>query len=79
MQVLRRVVADLFELQQKSQHLAAALNAITFSNLAHGVLNNRFIKSCLFFAQVAIFLHFNLVRQVLDDIRVRFETPQDKR
>ncbi len=79
MQILCRVVANLFELQDHGQHIPAPLHALAFSHFLHRIFHDGFIQRGLLLGERAIFLHLNLFRQILDDARIALDAPQDER
>src|SRR5208337_26617 len=78
-QKLRRVVTNLFELGERSQHHALPLDPLGGLQGLRGFFYHGGIKRTLLFGQGAEDLHFHLFRQVRNDGLVRFQAPQDKR
>ena len=75
-----RVVAHLLQAQQRCQHHAAPLDPrlVRRTDPLQRLLDHRFVQGGLLSAQVAVDLHLQLVRQVLDDGGVGLEAAQDE-
>ena len=78
-QVVRRVVADLFDARERSQHEAAPGDALGFLQPALDVLDERLIERGLLAGERNGKDLLGLFRQVVDDIRVRLQPAQNKR
>ncbi len=80
-QELCRVVAHLLQPHQRAQHHAASLDSLLVHRLdpLQRLLDHRLVQCGLFGRQVAVDLHLQLVRQVLDNGGVGLEAAQDER
>ena len=78
-QILGRVVADLLELHEHTQHLAAPRHLILgVVDLVEGLAHHRFVEGCLLFHQGRVDLGLGLLRQILNHGRVGFDAAQNE-
>ena len=73
------MVADLFELHQRCENHASALNTARAVNVSEHVVDDGLVESGLFAGQVAINLHLHLVGQIDFDEWIALEASEQKR
>ncbi|MBK8705272.1 MAG: hypothetical protein IPN33_18045 [Saprospiraceae bacterium] len=71
-EVLRRVVANLFQGHDQIKHQAAPGNTFALLNFFHRFVNHALVKGRLFGGERAKLVLLYLVGQVVDDTFVRF-------
>ncbi len=76
-QQLGGVVAHLFELGHRGQHVAAPLDPFGVFDLFHHVGDDGLIQRRLLGGELAVLLDLDLLRQIVDDRRVGLEPAQD--
>jgi len=69
------VVADLLELQHRRQHQAPALDALALLHPGQHVVHDRLVERGLLAGQGAVDPRFELVRQILDHVRIGLDPP----
>ena len=78
-QELRRVVADLLELQQGSQNEPFALDTLALVERTRRLLDDSPVEGGLLFGQRGEDVHLQLLGQIIDDGLIRLHATQDER
>ncbi len=77
MQQLGGVVADLFELGHRGEHIAASGDPVRVLDPGHHVVDHHLVQRSLLGGETTVLLDLDLLGQVVDDRRIGLDATQD--